>query len=128
MRVTDAAQRVQRSAYPEAYEKWADESAVLAKALTGRATGAVECTVSGEPALRGAAAAAALIEGLRLDWGKGLGTGRRAGRRPHGHGQGRQERLAVRALAGRRTPGTPASNGYVSPTSSGTPRTASGSR
>jgi hypothetical protein len=73
MRVTDAAQRVQRSAYPEAYEKWADESAVLAKALMGRATGAVECTVSGEPALRGTAAAAALMEGLRLDWGKGLG-------------------------------------------------------
>ena len=72
MRVTDAAQRVQRSAYPEAYQKWADESAVLAKALMGRATGAVECTVSGEPALRGAAAAAALMEGLRLDWGKGL--------------------------------------------------------
>jgi hypothetical protein len=73
MRVTDAAQRVQRSAYPEAYQKWADESAVLAKALMGRATGAVECTVSGEPTLRGAAAAAALMEGLRLDWGKGLG-------------------------------------------------------
>lgn len=72
MRVTDAAQKVQRSAYPNAYEKWADESAVLARALTGRATGAVECTVNGEPALRGAAAAAALAEGLRLDWGKGL--------------------------------------------------------
>jgi hypothetical protein len=72
MRVTDAAQRVQRSAFPNAYEKWADESAVLARALTGRATGAVECTLSGTPALRGAAAAAALMEGLKLDWGKGL--------------------------------------------------------
>ena len=72
MRVTDAAQRVQRSAYPEAYEKWADESAVLARALTGRATGAVECTVSGEPVLRGAAAATALLDELRLDWGKSL--------------------------------------------------------
>jgi hypothetical protein len=72
MRVTDAAQRVQRSAYPNAYQKWADESAVLAKALTGRATGAVECTVTGSPVLRGAAAAAALLEGLKLDWGKGL--------------------------------------------------------
>jgi hypothetical protein len=74
MRITDAAQKVQRSAYPNAYEKWADESTVLAKALTGRATGAVECTVSGEPALRGATAAAALAEGMRLDWGKGLNT------------------------------------------------------
>jgi hypothetical protein len=72
MRVTDAAQRVQRSAYPNAYEKWADESAVLARALTGRATGAVACTVTGAPAVRGAAAAAALMQGLRLDWGKGL--------------------------------------------------------
>ncbi|GIF00217.1 hypothetical protein Ari01nite_76810 [Paractinoplanes rishiriensis] len=72
MRVTDAAQKVQRSAYPNAYEKWADESAVLAMALTGRATGAVECTVTGAPVLRGAAAAAALVEGLKLDWGKGL--------------------------------------------------------
>ena len=72
MRVTDAAQKVQKSAYPNAYEKWADESAVLAKALTGRATGAVECTVSDKPALRGAAAATALMRSLRLDWGKGL--------------------------------------------------------
>jgi hypothetical protein len=72
MRVTDAAQKVQRSAYPNAYEKWADEAAVLAKALTGQVTGAVGCTVTGEPALRGAAAAAALTEGLRLDWGKAM--------------------------------------------------------
>jgi hypothetical protein len=72
MRVTDAAQKVQRSAYPNAYEKWADESAVLARALTGKATGAVACTVTGAPALRGAAAAAALMQGLKLDWGKGL--------------------------------------------------------
>jgi hypothetical protein len=72
MRVTDAAQRVQRSAYPHAYEKWADESAVLAKALTGSATAAVECAVRGEPSLRGTAAAAALLAGLKLDWGRGL--------------------------------------------------------
>ncbi|MEV6306702.1 hypothetical protein AB0M02_45400 [Actinoplanes sp. NPDC051861] len=72
MRVTDAAQKVQRSAYPEAYEKWADESKVLAAALTGRATGAVECTVRGEPVVRGAAAATALLDSLKLDWGKKL--------------------------------------------------------
>ncbi|WP_189082417.1 hypothetical protein [Mangrovihabitans endophyticus] len=72
MRVTEAAQRVQRSAYPNAYEKWSDESEVLARALTGRVTRAVECTIRGEPALRGAAAAAELAETLRLDWGKGL--------------------------------------------------------
>lgn len=69
MRVTEAAQKVQRSAYPNAYEKWVDESEVLARALTGRATSAVECTVSGEPALRGAAAVKALAQGFALDWG-----------------------------------------------------------
>jgi hypothetical protein len=79
MPITQAAQRVQRSAYPHAYEKWADEAAVLARALTGRATGAVECTVSDKPALRGAAAATALLRSLRLDWGKGLkGTAEQA--------------------------------------------------
>ena len=72
MRITDAAQRVQRSAYPHAYEKWADEASVLARALTGRETAAVACTVPGTPAMRGAAATAALSKGLKLDWGKGL--------------------------------------------------------
>jgi hypothetical protein len=75
MRVTDAAQKVQRSAYPNAYEKWADEAAVLAKALMGDATGAVACTVSGDPVIRGTAAADALMAGLRLDWGKSLAAG-----------------------------------------------------
>jgi hypothetical protein len=74
MRVTDAAQRVQRSAYPNAYQKWADEAEILARALTGRAASAVACTVTGAPAMRGAAAAAALMSGLRLDWGNGLPT------------------------------------------------------
>ncbi|MGC5052742.1 hypothetical protein ACLQ2S_14945 [Micromonospora sp. DT48] len=69
MRVTDAAQKVQRSAFPEAYEKWADESEVLTRALLGHATTAVTCTVGGDPVLRGAAAIAALTEGLTLDWG-----------------------------------------------------------
>lgn len=73
MRVTDAAQEVQRSAYPNAYEKWADESRVLAAALTGRATGAVECSVPEDPAVRGAEAATALLASLKLDWGKKLG-------------------------------------------------------
>jgi hypothetical protein len=74
MPITDAAQKVQRSAYPKAYEKWADESEVLAKALTGQVTGAVECTVTGKPVLRGAAAATALTRAMRLDWGKGVAT------------------------------------------------------
>lgn len=68
MRVTEAAQAVQRSAYPEAYERWADESTVLTTALLGRATGAVACAFP-DPALRGQAAAAALGNHLQLDWG-----------------------------------------------------------
>ncbi|MGK5742268.1 hypothetical protein [Micromonospora sp. URMC 103] len=69
MRITDAAQRVQRSAFPEAYQKWADESAVLSRALLGDVTGAVACTVGGTPVMRGEAAAAALTRSLALDWG-----------------------------------------------------------
>jgi hypothetical protein len=69
LRVTDAAQAVQRSAFPEAYEQWTDESGVLTRALLGDATEAVACTVAREPAMRGNAAAAALATGLLLDWG-----------------------------------------------------------
>lgn len=69
MRVTDAAQAVQRSGYPQAYQKWADESLVLAEALLGKTTGAVTCTAR-NPAKRGSAAAAALTAGLLLDWGR----------------------------------------------------------
>ncbi|TDC35429.1 hypothetical protein E1211_15765 [Micromonospora sp. 15K316] len=69
MRITDAAQRVQRSAFPEAYQKWADESAVLSRALLGDATRAVACSVGRTPVMRGAAAAAALTRSLELDWG-----------------------------------------------------------
>jgi hypothetical protein len=72
MSVTDAAQKVQRSAFPNAYAKWSYQAEVLAKALSGDATAAVACTLTGRPALRGAAAAAALLKGLKLDWGKGL--------------------------------------------------------
>lgn len=72
LRVTEAAQRVQRSAFPEAYEKWADESTVLAEALTGRASGAVTCTQIGEPSQRGMPATEALGNGLRADWGDGV--------------------------------------------------------
>ncbi|MFC4017765.1 hypothetical protein ACFOW4_07385 [Micromonospora sp. GCM10011542] len=69
MRVTDAAQRVQRSAYPEAYQKWAADAEVLSRALLGDATGAVACTVRSTPVMRGATAAAALTRNLALDWG-----------------------------------------------------------
>jgi hypothetical protein len=69
MRVTEAAQAVQRSAYPGAYQKWADEAQVVADALLGNASGAVACLLKEVPAVRGPAAAAALTAGLALDWG-----------------------------------------------------------
>jgi hypothetical protein len=67
MRVTEAAQRVQRSAYPEAYQQWAGDAEVLATALLGRAAAAVGCADTddgdgvGDPEL--------LAQALRLDWG-----------------------------------------------------------
>ncbi len=98
MRVTVAAQAVQRSAFPEAYEQWADDSAVLTRALLGNATGAVACTVARDPVIRGAAAAAALTTGLKLDWGRleTASSGRLA--RTDRFGLRRADRLALRAL------------------------------
>jgi hypothetical protein len=68
MRVTDAAQRVQRSAFPDAYEKWSADATVLAEALLGRAGGAVACRVDGRPDRP--APAAAVRDQLSLDWGE----------------------------------------------------------
>ncbi|WP_433209921.1 hypothetical protein ACQP00_46295 [Dactylosporangium sp. CS-047395] len=68
MRVTDAAQEVQRSAHPEAYEKWTDESETMVKALSGEVTGAVACSVT-EEASRGPEAVKSLGASLKLDWG-----------------------------------------------------------
>jgi hypothetical protein len=69
LRVTEAAQRVQRSAYPEAYEQWVNEAEVLTAALNGSASSAVACTVLNQPTRRGSDAAKALDESFRLDWG-----------------------------------------------------------
>jgi hypothetical protein len=70
MRLTDAAQAVQRSAFPEAYQKWEHDAEVLGAALVGEAATAITCSRIGEPTLRGPAAAEALAAGLRLDWGE----------------------------------------------------------
>jgi hypothetical protein len=69
MRVTDAAQQVQRSAHPEAYEKWADEARVLTLALTGQEGSAITCSASPSPDKSGPAAAAAAADELRQDFG-----------------------------------------------------------
>jgi hypothetical protein len=68
MRVTDAAQQVQHSAYPEAYGKWEDEARVLAGALIGRLPGSVSCTADPTPDISGKVAATALADLMRLDW------------------------------------------------------------
>src|SRR5262249_5166073 len=69
--VTEAAQRVQRSAYPEAYESWAEDAQILTEALTGQAEGAVSCRglEAADATRHGDEAANGLDEGLRLDWG-----------------------------------------------------------
>jgi hypothetical protein len=69
LRVTEAAQAVQISAYPEAYEQWAARAEHLASALGGDTTGAVTCEVDGDPVTRGAEAVKALAATMRLDWG-----------------------------------------------------------
>jgi len=45
MRITEAAQKVQRSAYPEAYEDHAADGRALASALTGFSAGGFTCVV-----------------------------------------------------------------------------------
>ncbi|QZY28474.1 hypothetical protein [Nocardioides sp. SCSIO 67246] len=49
MEVTDAAQEVQRSAYPEAYADHEADARVLASALTGQSPRAFHCTVTDRP-------------------------------------------------------------------------------
>ncbi len=65
MRLTEAAQAVQRSGFPEAYQQWEGEAQALATALGGQVAG-LTCTMPGEaPVLDRAArlaAAAALVE------------------------------------------------------------------
>lgn len=75
LRVTEAAQRVQRSAYPEAYQKWVPDAGVLATALLGHVPGSLTCRVPSDPAARGEAAATALGEALARDWGASVRTG-----------------------------------------------------
>jgi hypothetical protein len=58
MRITEAAQKVQRSAYPEAYEPHAPDARALASALTGYSPGGTFTCVVREPDGHGTAAAA----------------------------------------------------------------------
>jgi len=68
MRVTDAAQTVQRSGFPEAYEKHAPEATAWAQAFRGDTPfAAVTCDLS---AVETASSAKAFTARLMADWGK----------------------------------------------------------
>ena len=56
MRITEAAQRVQRSGFPEAYEAHAPDARALASVLTGYSPGGLFTCVVHEPSHRGTAA------------------------------------------------------------------------
>ena len=56
MRITEAAQRVQRSGFPEAYEAHAEDARALASALTGYSPGGrFSCVVHADPSHHGTA-------------------------------------------------------------------------
>ena len=50
MHVGDVAQAVQRSGYPDAYDKWIPTAEVLAGALTGRSPAGLTCATPDLPA------------------------------------------------------------------------------
>lgn len=70
MRVTDAAQLVQKSAFPEAYQQWEPRAEILTRAFAGDEENAVACTLS-ESSGRGIRASVNdLAALLHLDWGQ----------------------------------------------------------
>ena len=95
MEVTDAAQAVQRSGFPEAYADHEDDARVLASALTGNSPGALTCDVPGDAD----AAAAELREvgltsradRLRKDLSSAFGELPLGGYAPGGVSTGHQE-------------------------------------
>ncbi|GGO85942.1 movement TGBp3 family protein [Wenjunlia tyrosinilytica] len=81
--LTVAAQKVQKSGYPQAYAKHEAESAALAAALSGREPGALRCTVHSDQA--GSAAAvpgdvSAVGKRVTQEFADSAGRGQRAGR------------------------------------------------
>jgi hypothetical protein len=67
MRITEAAQQVQRSGFPEAYEDHAADARALASVLTGYSAGGLFSCVVHQPAGRGSADR--VIAGLRRAYG-----------------------------------------------------------
>jgi hypothetical protein len=93
MRITEAAQRVQRSGYPEAYEPHAPDARALASALTGFSPGGAFTCIAAEPDdhVTAARASAALVKaygdldiartGSRQDFTVAVGSGEAGNRR-----------------------------------------------
>jgi hypothetical protein len=73
MSVTQAAQAVQRSGAPTAYQTWAADATILAHALAGDQTAAISCSVAQDPVGRGTVAMRALSTHVHLDWGDEVG-------------------------------------------------------
>ncbi|MFJ6572656.1 hypothetical protein ACIQNU_35120 [Streptomyces sp. NPDC091292] len=72
MPLTVAAQKVQRSGFPEAYAQHEDASAALAAALGGGRGPALNCTVrAGDPPTSAKAGRTAVAEAVRTGFGKG---------------------------------------------------------
>ena len=81
MRVTDAAQAVQRSGYPEAYQDHADEAAAWSAAFRGEAAfAAVDCDLN---AVTDASTAKRFTARLVADYGEGVYTVSVVGRNNH---------------------------------------------
>ncbi|GAB3590720.1 hypothetical protein GCM10027446_06260 [Angustibacter peucedani] len=64
MEITKVAQRVQRSAFPEAYADHEPEGRVYASALTGHSTSALTCRLDPDSKASGAAGVAPFLKGL----------------------------------------------------------------
>ena len=89
--LTVAAQKVQASAHPTAYEQWEDQAAVLTRAFTGAAPAMVSCSFP-EPTV--AAAPARVLQLLALGAAAHPDRQRRAGRRAAAGGAVGDGRLA----------------------------------
>jgi hypothetical protein len=70
MRLTDAAQAVQRSGHPTLYQKWEADATALAAALLGAEVGAVTCQLRERMARGGDKAAQEVVTELGRDLGK----------------------------------------------------------
>ncbi|TDC11360.1 hypothetical protein E1265_29960 [Streptomyces sp. 8K308] len=74
MPLTEAAQEVQRSAFPDEYAKHEPNASLLAAALTGRAAAALNCTVDSAAEERVAGSPEAVRESLVREFGEDVET------------------------------------------------------